>query len=333
MMLKTQRLRMIGLSLGTVILIISICSSIVLGYTETPIKLAYAAFTNFNGSNEHIIIQSVRLPRALIATVVGGSLAIAGALMQALTKNPLASPGIFGVNAGASFFIVVSVSFFSVSSMTQYTWIAFAGATVAALSVYILGGLGREGLTPMKLTLAGAAIAALFASFTQGILVLNEKALDEVLFWLAGSVQGRKLELLYPVLPYVGGAFLLSILIASQINLLTMGEDVAKGLGQKTGLIKLLAAIVIVLLAGSSVAVAGPIGFIGIVVPHLARALVGIDHRWIIPYCAIIGGILLIWADISARYVIMPEEVPVGVMTAIIGTPFFVYIARKGMKS
>lgn len=333
MLLKTQRLRIFGVSIGTLFLMISICSSIILGYTETPMKLVFEAFTNFNGSNEHIIVQSVRLPRALIAAVVGGSLAIAGALMQALTKNPLASPGIFGVNAGASFFIVVAVSFFSVSSMQQYTWIAFIGASVAALSVYFLGTLGREGLTPMKLTLAGAAIAALFASFTQGLLVLNEKALDEVLFWIAGSVQGRKLELLYPVLPYIGIAFLLSILIASHINLLTMGEDVAKGLGQKTGLIKLLAAVVIILLAGSSVAVAGPIGFIGIVVPHLARALVGVDHRWIIPYSAIIGGVLLIWADISARYVIMPQEVPVGVMTAIIGTPFFVYIARKGLKS
>lgn len=333
MMLKSNKLRLIGLIVGSFLFLISIGASIVLGYTNTPIDLAVKAFTDFDGSNEHIIIQSVRLPRALIAAVVGGSLAIAGALMQALTKNPLASPGIFGVNAGASFFIVVAVSFFSVGAMTQYTWIAFLGATVAALSVYFLGSLGREGLSPMKLTLAGAAVAALFASFTQGLLVLNEKALDEVLFWLAGSVQGRKLELLFPVLPYIGIAFLLSLLIASQVNLLMMGEDVAKGLGQKTGLIKLVAAVVIVLLAGSSVAVAGPIGFIGIVVPHLARALVGIDHRWIIPYCAIIGGMLLIWADISARYVIMPQEVPVGVMTAIIGTPFFVYIARKGMKS
>lgn len=333
MMLKSNKLRLIGLIIGIILLFVSIGASIVLGYTKTPIKLAIEAFTNFNGSNEHIIIQSVRLPRALIAAVVGGSLAIAGALMQALTKNPLASPGIFGVNAGAGFFIVVAVSFFSVGAMSQFIWIAFFGATVAALSVYFLGSLGREGLSPMKLTLAGAAIAALFASFTQGLLVLNEKALDEVLFWLAGSVQGRKLELLYPVLPYVSVAFLLSLLIASQINLLMMGEDVAKGLGQKTGLVKLLAAIVIVILAGSSVAVAGPIGFIGIVVPHLVRALVGIDHRWIIPYCVIIGGILLIWADISARYVIMPQEVPVGVMTAIIGTPFFIYIARKGMKS
>lgn len=183
----------------------------------------------------------------------------------------------------------------------------------------------------MKFTLAGAAIWGLFSSFTQGVLVLNEKALEEVLFWLAGSVSGRKIEYLYSVLPYLLVAWLGSFVIARHINVLTMGEDVAKGLGQRTGVIKLLAGILIILLAGSSVAVVGPVGFVGIVVPHLARALVGIDYRWVIPYCALIGGILLNLADIAARYVIMPQEVPVGVMTAIIGTPFFIYIARKGL--
>jgi len=183
----------------------------------------------------------------------------------------------------------------------------------------------------MKFTLAGAAIWALFSSFTQGVLVLNEKALDEVLFWLAGSIAGRRIEYLYSVLPYLIVAWVGSFLIARHINLLAMGDDVAKGLGQRTGIIKLLTGIIIILLAGSSVAVAGPVGFIGIVVPHIARFFVGIDHRWLIPYCALIGGILLNLADISARYVIMPQEVPVGVMTAMIGTPFFIYIARKGV--
>ncbi|MFE8701342.1 FecCD family ABC transporter permease [Cytobacillus sp. FJAT-54145] len=331
MILKTNRLKIVGLCIGAIFLLLSMIASIIYGYTDTTLKMAIEAFRNFNGSNEHIIIQSVRLPRALIAAVVGASLAIAGALMQALTKNPLASPGILGVNAGAGFFVVVAVSVFSISSMQSFTWIAFLGAAVAAFAVYFLGSLGREGLTPMKLTLAGAAMAALFSSFTQGLLVLNERALEEVLFWLAGSVQGRKLELLYGVLPYIAVAWIASMIIASKVNVLSMGEDVAKGLGQKTGLIKIISALIIVVLAGGSVAVAGPIGFIGIVVPHLARSLVGIDHRWVIPYCAIIGGSLLIWADISARYIIMPEEVPVGVMTAIIGTPFFIYIARRGI--
>ncbi|WP_246945386.1 FecCD family ABC transporter permease [Bacillus pinisoli] len=331
MLLKSNTTRTIGLIIGLIGFLFSICASILLGYTDTTWKMAIEAYTNFNGSNEHLIIQTTRVPRAFIAAAVGGSLAIAGAIMQAMTKNPLASPGILGVNAGASFFVVITVTFLSTASISQLTWSSFLGAAVAALTVYFLGSLGREGLTPMKLTLAGAAMAAFFSSFTQGLLVVNEKALEEVLFWLAGSIQGRKLELLFSVLPYLLIAWIGSLLLANQINLLSMGEDVAKGLGQRTLMVKLMALVIVVLLAGSAVSIAGPIGFIGIVIPHLARALVGIDHRWIIPYCFILGGILLMLADIGARYVIMPEEVPVGVMTAVVGTPFFIYIARRRM--
>lgn len=331
MLLKTNRARTLGLLIGIILFILSICASILLGYTNTTWKMAIDAYTNFNGSNEHIIIQTTRVPRALIAAAVGSSLAIAGAIMQALSKNPLASPGIMGVNAGAGFFVVLTVTFFASASLNQLTWSAFLGAAVAAITVYFLGSVGREGLTPMKLTLAGAAMAAFFSSFTQGLLVVNEKALEEVLFWLAGSVQGRDLEILQSVLPYLVIAWIGSLLLANSINVLSMGEDVAKGLGQRTVLIKLLSAVVVVLLAGGAVAIAGPIGFIGIVIPHLARSIVGIDHRWVIPFCGLLGGILLLLADVGARYVIMPEEVPVGVMTAIIGTPFFIYIARRRM--
>ncbi|MEC5423860.1 iron ABC transporter permease [Virgibacillus sp. C22-A2] len=331
MLLKTTPAKVFGLLVGIFFFLLFICVSIVYGYTDTSWKLAIEAYTNFDGSNEHLIIQTVRMPRALIAAAVGASLGIAGALMQALTKNPLADPKIFGIDAGASFFIVFSVSFFAVTSLDTFIWIAFAGAAVAAITVYSIGSLGQGGLTPMKFTLAGAAIWALFSPLTQGILVLNEKALEEVLFWMAGSVQGRKLEYLQAVLPYMTIAWIGSLLIARRINLLSMGEDVAKGLGQRTGVTKLCAAIIIILLAGGSVSIAGPIGFVGIMVPHISRFLVGIDHRWLIPYCAIIGGCLLLGADITARYVIMPQEVPVGVMTAIIGTPFFIYIARKGL--
>ena len=173
------------------------------------------------------------------------------------------------------------------------------------------------------------AISALFSSLTQGLLVLNEKALEEVLFWLAGSVQGRKLEILQSVFPYLLIGWIASIMMAGKVNTLMMGEDVAKGLGQRTILMKSFVLLIIVLLSGGSVAVAGPIGFIGIVTPHFARFLVGVDHRWRVPYSGLLGAILLILADIAARYVIMPQEVPVGVMTAFIGAPFFIYIARK----
>jgi iron complex transport system permease protein len=333
MLLKNSFQRIAGLIFIVLLFLYLIGASIVYGYTDTSWKMAWEAFQNNNGSNEHLVIETVRLPRALIAAAVGSSLAIAGALMQTLTKNPLASPSIFGINAGAGFAVVIAVSLFQISHLQAFAWIAFLGAAVAAISVYFIGSLGREGLTPMKLTLAGAAIAAMFSSFTQGFLVLSEVALEQVLFWLAGSIQGRKLEILVSVIPYLVVGWLGALLLASKLNVLSMGEDVAKGLGIRTGLLKIGIGTIVILLAGGSVAVAGPVGFIGIVIPHITRSIVGIDHKWVIPYSAFLGAILLLLADILARYVIMPEEVPVGVMTAIIGTPFFIYIARRGFNA
>ncbi|HYK72840.1 MAG TPA: iron ABC transporter permease [Pseudoneobacillus sp.] len=330
MLLKNTSTKWFGLIITILLLLFTLCVSIVYGYTDTSWKTAIDAFMNYDASNEHIVIQSLRLPRALIAAAVGGSIAIAGALMQTLTKNPLADPGIFGINAGAGLAVVISVSIFSVANLQTFTWLAFLGATIAAVSVYFIGSLGRDGLTPMKLTLAGAAMAAMFSSFTQGLLVIDEAALEQVLFWLAGSVQGRKLEGLLAVFPYLAIGWLGSILLAKKLNVLAMGDDVAKGLGLKIGLVKIGIGIIVVLLAGGAVAISGPIGFIGIVIPHITRSIVGIDHRWVIPFSGLLGAILLLTADITARYLLMPEEVPVGVMTAIIGTPFFIYIARRG---
>jgi iron complex transport system permease protein len=330
MLFKNNSTRLIGLVFTIFLLLLLMCMSIVYGYTDTSWKTAIETFTNYNASNEHIVIQSIRLPRALIAAAVGASLAIAGTLMQTLTKNPLASPGIFGINAGAGFAVVIAVSVFSIVSIQAFTWLAFLGAGVAAVSVYFIGSIGREGLTPMKLTLAGAAMSAMFSSFTQGLLVMDEAALEQVLFWLAGSVSGRKLESLTSVLPYLAIGWLGAILLATKMNVLAMGDDVAKGLGLNTGFVKIGVGIVVVLLAGGAVAVSGPIGFIGIVIPHITRSIVGIDHRWVIPFSALLGAILLLAADIAARYILMPQEIPVGIMTAIIGTPFFIYIARRG---
>lgn len=330
MFFKNNFSRSLGLVFTIFLLLLLMCMSIVYGYTDTSWKTAFETFTNYNASNEHIVIQSIRLPRALIAAAVGASLAIAGALMQTLTKNPLASPGIFGINAGAGFAVVIAVSLFSIVSIQAFTWLAFLGAGVAAVSVYFIGSIGREGLTPMKLTLAGAAMSAMFSSFTQGLLVMDEAALEQVLFWLAGSVSGRKLESLTSVVPYLAVGWLGALLLATKMNVLAMGDDVAKGLGLNTGFVKIGVGIVVVLLAGSAVAVSGPIGFIGIVIPHITRSIVGIDHRWVIPFSGLLGAILLLAADIGARYILMPQEIPVGVMTAIIGTPFFIYITRRG---
>ncbi|MFF2500384.1 FecCD family ABC transporter permease [Peribacillus sp. NPDC058075] len=330
MLLKNSWQKWMGLFITILLLLFLLCSSIVYGYTDTTWKLAIDAFTDFNGTNEHIVIQSVRLPRALIALAIGASLAISGVLMQTLTKNPLASPDIFGVNAGAGLAVVTGVTVFGISNLQVFTWLSFIGAAIAAISIYMIGSMGRGGLTPMKLTLAGAAMTAMVASLTQGLLVSNEALLEQVLFWLAGSVSGRSLDNLVAVLPYLVVGWGLALIMSGKMNVLSMGEDVAKGLGLNIVFLKLVLGLAIILLAGGSVAVAGPIGFIGIVVPHLTRSIVGIDHRWLIPFSGLFGAVLLIAADIISRYILMPREVPVGVMTAIIGTPFFIYIARKG---
>jgi len=294
--------------------------------------MAWDALQFYDDSSvEHVVLLTERLPRTIIAAVVGASLAVAGGLMQALTRNPLASPSVFGINAGAIFFIVIAIVVLSVSSLTTMMWFGFAGAAVAAAIVYALGSLGRDGLTPIKIVLAGTAISALFASFTQAILVLDGTGLQDVLFWLAGSVSGRTLDMLYPVLPYMTAAAIISLFMGRAINLLLTGDDIAKGMGQNVLLVKVLMGVVTVLLAGGSVAVAGSIGLVGLVVPHIMRALVGNDYRWLVPYSIVGGAILLLSADVVARLVIMPQEVPLGVMTALIGGPFFVYIARKGV--
>lgn len=249
--------------------------------------------------------------------------------MQAFTRNPLASPSIFGINAGAVLFITIALSFIdSALPLLTLVWVGFFGAALTALLVYIVGLLGR-GETNLRIVLAGAAIAAFCSSLTSIISLIKNENMDTVLFWLVGSIAGRDMEHLLSVLPYMMIAIIAAFLISGSVNVLSMGEDVAKGLGQRTALIKGLIAVIVVLLAGASVSIAGPIGFVGLVVPHISRFIAGLDYRWVIPYCAILGGNLLIYADLVSRLLLPSANLPIGVATAIMGVPFFVYLARK----
>ncbi|PSB09497.1 iron ABC transporter permease [Pleurocapsa sp. CCALA 161] len=321
-----------GLLLGILVLGLSLIASITWGAADIAFSDIYQAFTAFDGSTNHLIIRTVRLPRSLIAMLVGASLAVAGAIMQGLTRNPLASPGILGINAGAAFAVVVGTFISGSSSLTTYAWYAFAGAAISAIAVYFLGSLGRGGLTPFNLTIAGAALTAFISSITSGILILSQRTLEEIRFWLAGSVAGRDINLLLQVLPYICVGLVLAIALSRQITILSLGEDTARSLGQSTALIKILAAISIILLAGASVAIAGPIGFVGLIVPHIVRLIVGVDYRWILPYSAILGAIMMLIADLAGRLVIQPSELPVGLVMPLIGAPFFIYLIRWKMK-
>lgn len=329
---QSHLLLLVGLLLSLLILLISLVASVTLGAAEIPLSKIYAALIAFDGSTDHLIIRTVRLPRSLIAMFVGAAIAVAGTLMQGITRNPLADPGILGINAGATMAVVMTSFIFGTSSPIVYAWSAFLGAGVAAITVYLLGSLGRGGLTPLNITIAGAALTAFLSSITTGILILSQKTLDEIRFWLAGSVAGSDFTLFLQVLPYIAIGLVVAFVIGKPITTLSLGEDVARGLGQRTAWVKVTAAISVVLLAGSAVAAAGPIGFIGLVVPHIVRFFVGFDYRWILPYSAVFGAILLLVADIGARLLIKPQEIPVGVMTALFGTPFFIYLARWKVK-
>ncbi|HZG58719.1 iron ABC transporter permease [Paenibacillus sp.] len=327
-------MKIAGFGVGLCLLFGFFLSSLALGQATTSFRTAVQAILDYDAtSTEHIVITTTRLSRAVIASIIGASLAVAGALMQALTRNPLASPSLFGVNAGAMFFVVFATVFFSFHSLQHLMWFAFLGAGLAAAMVFLLGSIGRDGLSPVKVVLAGSALTALFGSFTQGLLVMDEQSLEGVLFWIGGSVSARTLEGVAPIFPVVLGAGAVSMFLGGSINILASGEDVARGLGQRVLAVKITMGAAIVCLAGGSVAIGGMIGFIGLIVPHLVRTLVGTDYRWILPYSAVVGASLLLLADVVARFVIMPEEMPIGVLTAMIGAPFFIYIARRGFRA
>ncbi len=321
-----------GLLLLAGILALSLMASLALGAADISLSSVWQALFSFNNSTEHLIIRTVRLPRSLVALLVGAGLGVAGAIMQGLTRNPLADPGILGINAGAALAVVGTVFFLGSASASVYTWSAFAGAGLAAVAVYGLGSLGRSGLTPLNLTIAGAALTAFLSSLTTALLLLSQRTLEEIRFWLAGSVAGRDLELVGQIFPYGVLGMLAAMLLSKQITILSLGDEVATGLGQKTLWVKTSAAGIVVVLAGSAVAAAGPIGFVGLVIPHIVRILVGVDYRWILPYSAVAGAILLLVSDIAARLVIRPQELPVGIMTALVGAPFFLYLARWKIK-
>jgi len=332
-LLRSRAALLAGLGVLCVLLLVCLLASVRFGAARIGTMEVISAFTDYDRSSEEdLIVRTLRVPRALVAALVGASLAVAGAIMQGLTRNPLADPGILGVEAGAALAVVGAVFLLGVSSLSGYALFAFAGAALAAAVVYGLGSLGRGGMTPMKLTIAGAALASLLTSLTTAVLIIDRQTLEEIRFWLAGSVAGRDLELLLQVLPYIACGLLLALGLARQITTLSLGDEVAAGLGQRVGLAKLLAALAVVLLAGSAVSVAGPIGFVGLVVPHVARFFAGVDYRWVLPYSALAGAVLLVCADIAARVVLRPMELPVGVMTALVGAPFFVYLARWRVK-
>jgi iron complex transport system permease protein len=274
-------------------------------------------------------VVAVRVPRTILAVIAGAALGMAGAVMQGVTRNPLADPEILGVNAGAAMAVVIGIAWFGMSSLYGYLWTAILGAGVAACFVYAIGSLGRGGATPLKLALAGAATTIAATSFTVAIILPRNDIAGGVRSWQIGGVGGASFDAIMPCLPFLAAGLALCLLSARSLNLLALGEDAAAGLGARVAWARGGAALGAVLLCGATTAICGPIGFVGLVVPHLCRLLIGVDHRWLLPFSAMTGAILLVLADVAGRLAARPSEMDVGIVTAFIGAPVFIWIVRK----
>nr|MBO2479573.1 ferrichrome ABC transporter permease [Bacillota bacterium] len=319
----------IVLAAGLLAVALSIGWSVSVGAADIQLGTVWEAVFRFNPDlTQHQIIHELRLPRVLAAVLVGACFAVAGALMQGMTRNPLADSGLLGLNAGAAFALALCFAFFPGLPYPYIILYSFVGAALGAGLVYGIGSLSRQRLTPIRLTLAGAAVSALLVALSEGIAIYYRVGQD-MAFWYAGGVAGVTWSQLKWMAPLVAGALTGSLLISRSITLLSLGDEVATGLGERTGRVKTLAILNVLALAGAAVSVAGPISFIGLMVPHIARFLVGVDYRWIIPSSAVLGSLLMVLADMGGRILNPPYETPVGTIIALLGVPFFLYLARQ----
>lgn len=325
------RSKFLGYSLlGLIVLLLLFLVSLLVGPTGYGLSLLREYVLDYSITNkDHLILHLLRLPRAVAIMLIGANLAVAGCIMQALTRNPLASPSLFGLNAGASFAVVLSMVIFPGVGGLLLAGASFAGGLLAVLLVLSMSAATRGGQMELRMALVGIVIQAVLSSFTQGLLIFNEESSSRILFWLAGSAAGIKWQQVSLLALFSLGGLLGAVLISRSLSLMNLGDEIAKGLGQKVWLLRIGGSAIVIMLAGISVAVAGPIGFVGLIVPHISRYLLGNNYRVLIPFSAIAGGILLTAADIGSRFVNFPAETPVGIVTALVGAPYFVYLARR----
>ncbi|MFK4425546.1 MULTISPECIES: FecCD family ABC transporter permease [Bacillus] len=317
------------MSLTILCLIGSIFLAIAFGAKDIHLQTVWAAVFDYNPKlTQHQIIYELRLPRVIGAAVVGAAFAVAGAVMQGVTRNPLADAGVLGINAGAMFVVALSFAFFPHMPYSYLMIVSFIGAVLSTVLIFIIGSATSGGLTPMRLTIAGAVMAALLHSLSSGVAIYYDLSQD-LAFWYAGGVAGVKWEHLKFLVPIILITIVFATALGRSISLISMGDDVATNLGVKTNRTRILGMIMVVILAGVSVSAVGSIGFVGLVIPHIARKLVGVNYRLIIPMSALLGAMLLVLADLGARTVNPPKELAIGIMVALVGVPFFLYIARK----
>jgi iron-siderophore transport system permease protein len=305
-------------------------ASLAVGSRSIPLGTVVEALTSSDGRDqEHFIVRELRGPRTLIGLMVGVALGLTGALLQGLTRNPLADPSILGISAGAALAAAAAVLLLGVGSVYGYIWFAFAGAAIGGAIVYAIGSLGRDGATPVKLALAGAALTAMLTSLTTLILLVDLATLNALRFWLVGSLAGRGATVASQLWPFIAAGALAALALGRSLNALSLGDDVARSLGVRLARARARVGVCAIVLAGAATAAAGPIVFVALAVPHVARAITGPDYRWILPYSAVLAPTLLLGSDVIGRAVARPGEVQVGVVTAVVGAPLFVALVRR----
>jgi iron complex transport system permease protein len=322
--------RLLGLALLAVVLVACCLLSIAVGAKPIPPGTVWDALIRPDlALEDHIVVRSLRIPRTVLGLIAGAALGLAGALIQGHTRNPLADPGILGVNAGAAFLVVIGIYVFGVTDALGYVWFAFAGAAVASVAVFVLGSVGRGGPTPVTLALAGAALTALLGALTSAVILIDVATLDAYRFWAVGSLAGRDGEVLTDVIWFLAAGAVLALAGAPALNALSLGDDVARSLGHSVRRTRVLGIVAITLLAGGATAACGPIGFVGLVVPHVVRTFTGPDHRWLLPASAVSGSVLILVGDVLGRVLVRPGELQVGIVLALVGAPFFIYLVRR----
>ncbi|MGW8974749.1 FecCD family ABC transporter permease [Streptomyces platensis] len=320
-------LRSAGLVVSVAVLAVIVVLGIAVGAKQIPLDQVWHGVFHYSGSDTDVVIRDVRFPRTLLGLLVGAALGLAGTVMQALTRNPLADPGVLGINAGASAAVVTAVSFFGITSLTGYVWFAFAGAAVVNVAVYVLGG--TRGATPVRLALAGTALTAVLIGYINAVNLMDTAALDKMRFWTVGSLASATLPTVTSIAPFLAVGGVLALLIARPLNAIALGDDQARALGARLTRTRVLAMLAVTLLCGGATAACGPIVYVGLMVPHAVRAVTGPDMRWILPYSAVLSPVLLLGADVLGRVVARPGELQVGIVTAVLGGPVFIYLVRR----
>lgn len=314
---------------GFVLLVLMSAASISFGAADMSLSTAWGAIFKFDPAlTEHQIIQTLRLPRTAANIIVGASLAVCGAIMQGTTRNPLADSGLMGVSSGATFAIALSMAYLPSGSYGQKMLFACLGAAVTTGMTYFIASMGKRGMTPQRLVLAGISISMLFGAFSQYI-SLKYHLGQALAYWTAGGTAGAKWSELMIVAPFFAVGMLASIAISPSVTVLSLGEEVAAGLGLKTRMVKGISTVIVLVLTGLSVIVVGPVGFVGLITPHIIRHMVGVDYRYIIPATALYGGLLTVTADLIGRLINKPYETPIGIIFSVVGVPYFLYLARK----